>query len=255
MNNRSERSHGMLLLFTKLSRFISRWENFLQKKIRHSIPRSNNNLWSEIILSSSFHNKTRTSFINSAQTSSKVCSLDKPWTRGAVGREMDLWQMRKNWKKTLHQMSTSKDSKKKKWGIPNVGEQFMFPCANDSVTFAEDGPSRHTTKPSRPCSTRADPDITTRAQNLRLLECRWWTTTIWILGWVHEIHNFWINFHPTDIQVGRRKDLHLFKQHPGLTTFGRKYGRTCQKLPNARRTSETHVESAMRRCKAQKNSD
>ena len=28
-----------------------------------------------------------------------------------------------------------------------------------------------------------------RAQNLRLLEFRWWTTTIWIMDWIHEIHS------------------------------------------------------------------
>ena len=44
----------------------------------------------------------------------------------------------------------------------------------------------------------------TRAQKRRLLECRWWMTTIWILDWIREIHSS-AETSTRRTYVGRRK--------------------------------------------------
>ena len=49
--------------------------------------------------------------------------------------------------------------KEKEVGIPKVGEQIIFPCANGVIELAEGGPNHHTSNPSRSgCLLREDDD-------------------------------------------------------------------------------------------------
>ena len=68
--NSGGRSDGMSLFLTKHSRFTSRWENSLRKKIRHTIPWAFVTLRNRDVLSSTVHKRQKQA--PSAQKSSKV---------------------------------------------------------------------------------------------------------------------------------------------------------------------------------------
>ena len=83
-------------------------------------------------------------------------------------------------------------------------------------------------------------------QHRRWSQCPWWTTTIWILDWIHPDSQFW-NFHPKDI-CGEDKDLHKFKLRPDPMIFGQRYGRKCPKLSKTNRATMGYRKIQAGRC-------
>ena len=70
----------------------------------------------------------------------EVCLSDVLWTESAAGQ---AWHTPKEWKTTLHQTSTSKDSKIKKWDFKSW--RTIFRVA--TVQKRQEGPHRHTLQP------------------------------------------------------------------------------------------------------------
>ena len=75
----------------------------------------------------------------------EVCLSDVLWTESAAGQ---AWHTPEEWKTTLHQKSTSKDSKRKKSEFKCWRTIFLVL----TVQKRQEGPHRHTSNPGRSCS-------------------------------------------------------------------------------------------------------
>ena len=128
MNSGGQNLWNAFCLFTKHWRFISRWEIYSRKKIRHSIPWANNTIWRYFIIQ--FPQKTSTGCITSAQKTSEVFlfgyalnageRLGGRPTRGRCGRI--------EWQHCIRSRRQKIQRKKK------LGEQFIFSVCHRFIT-------------------------------------------------------------------------------------------------------------------------
>ena len=124
-------SDGMWVLLTKHSSVIRRRENSFRKKIRHSIPWSNNTIWSRVILSSMLHKRQdKDSSIHLKRPHSCVHQICHE-----RGRRLDRRSIRGRWRTTGEQRCfrclRQEDSKQKKWESKTWEDNSHFPVLTD----------------------------------------------------------------------------------------------------------------------------